>query len=40
MAYYLDFVQLQYILLSFSFGFGRFKSLRQDFGLFQNGSKF
>jgi hypothetical protein len=36
MAYYLDFVQLWYISLTF----GPSKSLSQDFGLFQNGSKF
>jgi hypothetical protein len=40
MAHYLDFVQLQYLLLIFPFGFGPFKSLPQDFGLFENGSKF
>jgi hypothetical protein len=40
MAYYLDFIQLRYILLTFSFAFGPFESLRQNFGLFQNGSKF
>ncbi len=38
-AYYLDFIQLQYILLTFGFTFGQFKSLPQNFGLFQNGSK-
>ncbi len=40
MAYYLDFVQLRYILLTFSFAFGPFKKLLQNFGLFQNDSKF
>ncbi len=40
MAYYLDFIQLQYILLTFGFTFGPFESLPQDFGLFWNGSKF
>jgi hypothetical protein len=38
MAHYSDFVQLQYILLAFSFAFGPFKSLQQNFSLFQNGS--
>jgi hypothetical protein len=40
MAYYLDVVQLRYILLTFGFAFDPFKSLNKDFGLFQNGSKF
>ncbi len=40
MAYYLDFIQLWYILSTFSFALGPFKSLPQNFGLFQNGSKF
>jgi hypothetical protein len=40
MAYYLDFIKLQYVLLTFSFTFGPFESLPQNFGLFQNGSKF
>ncbi len=33
MAYYLDFVQLLYILLTFGFAFGPFESLPQNFGL-------
>jgi hypothetical protein len=37
MANYLDFIQLCYILLTFGFAVGPFKSLPQDFGLFQNG---
>ncbi len=37
MAYYLDFVQLWYISLTFGFAF---ESLSQDFGLFRNGSKY
>jgi len=40
LAYYLDFIQLWYILLTFGFAFGPFKSSNKDFGLFQNGSKF
>ncbi len=40
MSYYLDFVQLRYISLTFSFAFGLFKILPQHFGLFRNGSKF
>ncbi len=40
MAYYLDFIQLWYISLTFGFPFGPFESLSQDFGLFRNGSKF
>jgi hypothetical protein len=40
MAYYLDFVPLQYILLTFSFAFGPIESLPQDFSLFRNGSNF
>jgi hypothetical protein len=40
MAYYLDFVKLRYILLTFGFAFGPFGSLPQNFDLFRNGSKF
>ncbi len=41
MAYYLDFIQLRYISLTFGFAFGPFESLPQDFvSLFQNGSRF
>ncbi len=40
MACYLDFVQLQYISLTFGFAFGPFKSLPQNFSLFRNSSKF
>jgi hypothetical protein len=40
MAYYLDFIQLWYILLTFGFAFGPFESLPQDFSLFWNDSKF
>jgi hypothetical protein len=40
MAYYLDFVPFWYILLTFSFALGPFESLPQNFGLFQNSSKF
>jgi hypothetical protein len=40
LAYYLEFVQLRYILLTFGFAFGHSESLPQDFGLFRNGSKF
>ncbi len=40
MAYYLDFIQLPYISLTFCFTFSPFESLSQDFSLFQNGSKF
>jgi hypothetical protein len=40
MSYCLDFVQLEYVSLIFSFVFGPFESLPQDFGLFRNGTKF
>ncbi len=40
MAYYLDFIQLWYLLLTFGFAFGPFESLPQNFALFWNGSKF
>jgi hypothetical protein len=40
MAYYLDFIQLRYISLTFSFTFGPFECLRQNSGLLRNGSKF
>ncbi len=40
LAFYLDFIQHCYILLTFSFALGPFKSLPQNFGLFQNGSIF
>jgi hypothetical protein len=40
MAYYLDFVQLRYMSLTFGFTVGPFKSLPQNFGLFRKGSKF
>jgi len=40
MAYYLDFVWLQYILLTFGFTFGSFKSLPQNFNFLRKGSKF
>ncbi len=40
MAYFLAFIQLQYSSWTFSFAFGPLKSLPQNFGLFQNGSKF
>ncbi len=36
----LSFIQLQYILLTFSFAFGPFKNLPQNFSLFWNGSIF
>ncbi len=36
MAYYLDFIQLCYILLTFGFAFGPFESLPQNFGLFDS----
>jgi len=35
-----NFIQLQYTTLTFSFAFGPFETLTQNFGLFQNGSKF
>jgi hypothetical protein len=34
MAFYLDLIQLQYILLTFGFASGPFESLPQNFGLF------
>jgi hypothetical protein len=40
MASYLNFVQLQCILVTFGFALGDFESLPQHFGLFQNRSKF
>ncbi len=40
MAYYLEFILLWYISFTFSFAFGPFKSLPQNFILFWKGSKF
>ncbi len=40
MAYYLDFIQVWYISLTFGFAFSPFKSLPQNYSLFRNGSKF
>ncbi len=37
---YLDFVQLWCISLAFGFASGAFKSLPQNFGIIQTGSKF
>jgi hypothetical protein len=39
MVYYLDFIQIQYILLTFGFAFGHLKKLPQNFGPFQNDLK-
>ncbi len=39
-TYYLDFIELWCISLTFGFAFGAFESLPQHFSFFQNGSKF
>ncbi len=40
MAYYLEFIQLGCIVLTFGFAFDPFESLPKNFSRFQNGSKF
>ncbi len=39
-TYYLDFIELWCVSVTFGFAFGAFKSLPQHFSLFRNGSKF